>query len=504
MDWTAIARRILAPRADRFALWPERTEDIQRAQLNSLLRRAEHTIIGKRYAFSDIRSYSEFAKRVPTCEYEDIRADVMRMIRGEKDILWHGRCRYFAQSSGTSGGRSKYIPVTPDSFQLNHYACAADSVGTYLSLNHQSRLFSGKGLILGGSFANTLGQEAGHAHVGDLSACLIDHTGPLASLFRAPSRNVALLADWTEKLPAIVHDTMRENITSLSGVPSWMLAVLNTLLKESGGPEIGEIWPNLEVFFHGGIAFGPYRRQYEELTQNHPIHYLENYNASEGFFAIQTEFSDRWMTLLIDRGVFFEFAPISGGDPIPIWEVEEGKTYALYITAPNGLWRYGIGDTVRIETLHPVRISIAGRTKSFINAFGEELMEQNADTALAAACEATGAAIADYTAAPVYATKTSTGRHQWLIEWTRAPQDIDTFAEALDSALRSVNSDYDAKRSAGGVFLSPPEITIAPAGLFARYLSTNGSKRLGGQRKVPRLRNDRSVIDPLLKLITST
>ncbi len=504
MDWTAIARRILASRADRFALWPERTEDIQRAQLDNLLRRAERTVVGHRYDFADIRSYADFASRVPTCEYEDIRADVMSMIHGASDVLWPGKCRYFAQSSGTSGGRSKYIPVTTDSFRINHYACAADSVGTYLSLNPQSRLFSGKGLILGGSFANTLGEEAGSAHVGDLSACLIDHAGALASLFRAPSRNVALMADWTEKLPAIVHDTMRENITSLSGVPSWMLAVLNTLLKESGSEDINEIWPNLEVFFHGGIAFGPYRRQYEELTRNLPIHYLENYNASEGFFAIQTEFSDRWMTLLIDRGVFFEFAPLGGGDPVPIWEVEAGRTYALYITAPNGLWRYGIGDTVRIETLHPVRISIAGRTKSFINAFGEELMEQNADTALAAACEATGAAIADYTAAPVYATQTSTGRHQWLIEWTRPPRDTHAFTEALDNALRRVNSDYDAKRSAGGVFLAEPEITSAPPGLFARYMASSGNGRLGGQRKVPRLRNDRSVIDPLLKLIQTT
>lgn len=502
MDYTNIVRRRLVSGVCRMDRWGEQSEEIQRGQLGALLRMAGDTEVGRRYGFDSLRSYADFARTLPEVEYEDIRSDVMRMIHGEKNVLWPGRCRYFAQSSGTSGGPSKYIPVTSDSLHLNHLAGAAFSVGSYLRLRPESRLFSGKNLVLGGSFANTLGSEAGHARVGDLSACLISRTPMLASLFRTPPRHIALMPDWEQKLPAIVEATARENVTGLSGVPSWMLAVLRGVLELRGTGRIADVWPDMEVFFHGGIAFGPYRRRYDEIFAGCDMHYIENYNASEGFFAAQTDFADPAMTLLIDAGVFYEFKDTDTGRIMPLWEVEEGHTYALYITGVNGLWRYAIGDTVRIEHLHPLRITIAGRTRSFINAFGEELMEQNAETAIAEACAATGASAADYTAAPVYAAADTPGRHQWLIEWEGEAPDIEAFRRELDSSLRRINSDYAAKRGAGGIFMSEPEIVSLPRGTFARWLETTGSRRLGGQRKVPRLRNDRSIADSILALIS--
>ena len=462
---------------------------------------AHSTLWGEQHHFSSITSYEDFSKQVAITPYEDIRPLVNRMIDGERDILWRGKVAHFAQSSGTSDGKSKYIPITRESFRHCHYQGATDVVAHYLHNYPDSRIFAGKGFILGGSYANELTLRKGVV-VGDLSANLIDNINPLVNLVRVPDKRIALMEDWEKKLPALIEASVGENVTNLSGVPSWFLTVLKGALERTGAANIHEIWPNLEVFFHGGISFEPYREQYRRITDPR-MRYVETYNASEGFFALQNDPADRAMLLLIDVGVFYEFLPLDQVDvpearPLPIWEVEQSKTYALIITACNGLWRYPIGDTVRIESVNPVKITIAGRTKHFINAFGEELMVHNADAAIAKACAELDCDVANYTAAPVYAGDRSRGRHEWLIEFNRRPADIEVFAERLDSLLQQENSDYQAKRFKG-IFLDRLSIVEAPNGLFDRWLASTG--KLGGQRKVPRLCNSRQFIDPMLRLI---
>ena len=491
-------------RARRTDVWAERAEDVQLRQLRRLLSEAAATDMGRKYAFRELLNMNArevlgaYASRVPLIDYEDIRIDVERMMRGEKDVLWPGRCRWYAQSSGTSGGKSKYVPVTDASLRLNHYPGAAEAVASYLALNPASRIFSGKGFILGGSFANELADVPPGVTVGDLSANLIDAINPLANLFRVPDKKTALLSDWAVKLPALVGASLHQNISNISGVPSWFLTVLRGVISAAGATTIHDVWPGLEVFFHGGIAFGPYREQYRAITDPARMHYIETYNASEGFFAVQdSPDPSAGMLLLLDHGVFYEFRTLDGATVVPAWDVEPGQTYALVISSCNGLWRYLPGDTVRVESVEPLRISIAGRTNSFINAFGEELMVWNADTALAAACAATGARVADYTAAPVYAADGRRGRHQWLIEFATPPGErLGDFARGLDEALQRENSDYQAKR-AGGIFLDRLTVTTARHGLFDDWLESTG--KLGGQRKVPRLSNSRQTIDSMLK-----
>lgn len=450
-------------------------------------------------------SHATFAAQVPVAPYPAIRQAVMRMVDGEKDVLWRGKCRRFAQSSGTSDGKSKYIPVTDDSLRHNHYVGATDAVAHYLNQYRDSRMFSGKGFILGGSFANELELPA-DVRVGDLSANLIDAINPLVNLVRVPSKRVALMENWNEKLPALVEASRKMNITNISGVPSWFMTVIREVIKAEGARTIHDVWPNLEVFFHGGIAMGPYREAYRELTDpSRPMRYRETYNASEGFFAVQDTVEPGPMRLILDAGVFYEFIPLDtlGADDEPwpraltVWQLEPGRTYALVITAENGLWRYPIGDTVKIHSADPLRITIAGRTKHFINAFGEEVMVHNTDRALEKACAATGARVENYTVAPVFARGSRHGYHQWLIEWATLPADTEGFAEILDRALQDENSDYQAKR-AGSIFLDRLQITTARPGLFDDWLATTG--KLGGQRKVPRLSNDRTRMDQLLSM----
>jgi hypothetical protein len=472
---------------------------VQLRELMSLVWSARSTLVGETYNFRAIHSYSDFAERVPVSDYTALRPLVERCIAGERDILWHGVVRNFAQSSGTSDGKSKYIPITAEGLRRNHYQGGFDAVAHYLAANPGSRLFSGKAFILGGSFANELTLKPG-VKVGDLSANLIDNINPLANLVRIPSKDVALMADWTQKLPRLVEASMGCDVTNISGVPSWFLTVIKEVMKRAGVSSIHDVWQNLEVFFHGGISFEPYREQYAHITDGTKMHYLENYNASEGFFAVQTDLSRRVMSMLLDTGVFYEFVPLDQvGEPFPdartAWNVEEGETYALVITSCNGLWRYAIGDTVKIESLYPLNITIAGRTKSFINAFGEELMVYNAEAALAKTCRQHNCAVANYTAAPVYAGDRSRGRHQWLVEFATPPKSLTAFAGALDVNLQAENSDYQAKRS-GNIFLDPLEIVTAQTGVFDRWLASTG--KLGGQRKVPRLCNDRKIIDRLL------
>ena len=478
------------------------TEDTQRNVLQRLLHEACDTVYGREYRFSSIRSYNEYREHVPAAGYPEFRPYVERMLKGEADVLWPGHCTRFAQSSGTSDGKSKYIPITLDGMRRNHYMGASDVVAHYLNLYEDSRIFGGKSFILGGSFANELRKLRKGVKVGDLSANLIDGVSPAINFFRVPPKHIALMSDWNEKLPALVEASIHKDITNISGVPSWFLTVLRSVIERAGASTIHDVWPNLEVFFHGGISFTPYREQYAAITDPSRMRYLETYNASEGFFAVQDRMDSNAMLLLLDIGIFYEFIPLSDiNNPHPnalaSWEVEPGKTYALLISTCNGLWRYALGDTVRIESVNPLRITIAGRTRSFINAFGEELMVYNADTALAEACRQTRASVLNYTAAPVYAESGNRGRHQWLIEWDKAPADVEAFADELDRQLCRSNSDYQAKRE-GGIFLDRLSITTAVSGLFNKWLSTTG--KLGGQRKIPRLSNSRDTIESMLKL----
>lgn len=502
MDFTGIARIIFSGRAKRSNKWVGNTEEIQRRQLQWLLEKASATEVGRKYGFSDIlRSkdiVSAYVREVPTVAYDEIRPLAMRMVEGEKDVLWPGRCVRFAQSSGTSGGKSKYIPITDDSLRRNHYPGTADVVAHYLRMNPGSRLFSGKSLILGGSFANELRLKPG-VKVGDLSATLIDRMPRLADMMRVPEKRLALMEDWSMKLPALAKAAADSYITNISGVPSWFLTVLKEVCRIKGTEKVSDVWPGLEVFFHGGIDFRPYRKEYEALTDSGKMHFMETYNASEGFFAFQNDFSDPGMLLIIDGSVFYELEPLAGGAPIPLWEAVKGKTYELLISSSNGLWRYRLGDTVTVTDTDPVKIRIAGRTRSFINAFGEEVMEDNANRAIAAACEATGASIANYTAGPRYAADSRRGCHQWLIEWNQKPGDTQLFRDTLDNTLQQVNSDYQAKR-AHTIFLDPPEIITARPGLFDEWLSLTGNHKLGGQKKVPRLSNNRDLLDKLLDM----
>ena len=501
IDFTPLARQIFAGRLREAARFVNHGDTVQREELDMLLQQASRTEIGIKYGFGERMNYAQFRERVPLHGYEELRSSIMRMVRGEKNVLWRGKVTHFAQSSGTSDGKSKYIPISSESFCRCHYRGGSDVVAHYLNINPESRIFSGMGFILGGSFANELNLPPG-VKVGDLSANLIDNINPVVNLVRVPDKHTALMMDCSRKLPALVEASRKRNITNISGVPSWFLTVLKEVIKREGASCIHDVWPNLEVFFHGGISFEPYRDEYASICDNSRMHYLETYNASEGFFAVQSSADSNAMMLLLDVGVFYEFIPLEDVDSdsprvLPIWEVEQGKTYSLVISANNGLWRYKIGDTVRIEQTSPVKIKIAGRTKHYINAFGEELMVHNADEAIKRACRDTGAMIANYTAAPVYACGDKHGHHQWLIEFNRRPADLERFADLLDKHLQAVNSDYEAKRS-GSIFLDRLTIVEAVEGLFDRWLGSTG--KLGGQRKVPRLSNYRHIIDDMLKM----
>ncbi len=504
LNFTPIARWLLrgkARKARRAFLSPVES---QIRQLRWLLYNAADTQIGREHHFEDILSLEDprraFVDLLYANDYEYFRPFVNRMMDGENDVLWPGVCKDFAQSSGTSGGASKYIPITRASLHLNHYRGASESVALYLDSFPDSRLFSGKGFILGGSFATKARPRNPKAKVGDLSATLINRIYPLANLFRVPDKKSALMQDWHVKLHLLARKAVKRNITNISGVPSWFMKVLEHALHITGKNNLREIWPDMEVFFHGGINFEPYREEYARLFGT-PPRYWENYNASEGFFACQSE-PDGPLTLLTDAAVYYEFLPL-GADPEDpsqlklIEELQPGQTYELIISAPNGLFRYRIGDTIRIEGVNPVTFRIAGRTKAYINAFGEEIMEDNAERAIAKACKFTHSAIYNYTAAPQYAEGHKKGRHRWLIEFTTPPEDLGEFAFFLDDALTELNSDYDAKRT-DDIFLDPPEVIEAPRGTFDRWLSHAGSGKLGGQRKIPRLSNDPLLLDTLL------
>jgi hypothetical protein len=466
--------------------------------LKRLTSKAENTEWGREHGFASLSTYEDFAASSPVNTYEDLKQAIDRMRQGERDILWPGQVRWYAKSSGTTNDKSKFIPVSKDGLKDTHYAGGRDAVTWYLGNNPHSRIFDGKALILGGSHAPNYNLK--NSLVGDLSAILIENINPLVNLVRVPKKETALLADFELKRDRIAHEAIRENVTNLSGVPSWMLSVMNRVLEITGKDNLSEVWPNLEMFFHGGVAFTPYREQYKKLIPSANMHYMETYNASEGFFGIQDDPSDLSMSLMLDYGVFYEFIPmdeIENPNPhvLPLWGVETGRNYAMLISTSSGLWRYMIGDTVRFTSTNPYKFIITGRTKFFINAFGEELIVDNAEVGLAEACRQTGAQVLEYTAAPFFMDGEGKCRHQWLIEFAKAPEDISQFARILDETLQQVNSDYEAKRYKD-ITLQSLELVVARKGLFHDWLASKG--KLGGQHKVPRLSNNREHIEEML------
>ena len=473
---------------------------MQQEVLHYLVEYAKDTEYGRNHLFSTIQSYDDFVQNVPVNTYEELKGDIDRMRHGEENILWPGQVKWYAKSSGTTNDKSKFIPVSPEALQHTHYQGPKDVVAFYLQNNPNSHLFEGKSLILGGSHSPNYNLP--DSLVGDLSAILIENISPLANLVRVPKKSTALLSDFEVKRDRIARETLHKNVTNISGVPSWMLSVLVRVLELSGKQHLEEVWPNLEVFFHGGIAFTPYRKQYEQLITKSDMHYMETYNASEGFFGIQNDPSDPAMLLMLDYGVFYEFIPIEelGTEKptiVPLSGVKIGQNYAMVISNLCGLWRDEIGDTVQFTSVNPYKFVITGRTKYFINAFGEELIMDNAEKGLAYACSQTGAQVLEYSAAPVYMDNKAKCRHQWLIEFSKAPQDLKAFSEILDTRLQELNSDYEAKRF-HDVTLQPLEIIKARSNLFNDWLKSKG--KLGGQHKVPRLSNSRDNLEEMLAL----
>ena len=475
-------------------------ETIQRQVLRHMVTTARDTEWGKKYTFSEIHDYTDFASHVPINTYEELKGYIQKMREGKSDVLWKGKVSWFAKSSGTTNDKSKFIPVSRQGLKDTHYMGGTDCLASYFAINPKSRLFSGKSLILGGSHAPNLNTP--DSLVGDLSAILIENVPAVVNLTRIPPKNIALLSDFEEKRDKIARFAKDKDVTNISGVPSWMLSVLKRMMEVSGKDTLDDIWPNLEVFFHGGVAFTPYREQYKNIITLPNMHYMETYNASEGFFGIQTDLNDPAMTLMIDYGVFYEFIPMSDfGSPnpaiIPLWKVEPGVNYAMVISTTCGLWRYIIGDTVKFTQKNPYKFIITGRTKHFINAFGEELIVDNAEKGLLQACHSTGALVKDYTAAPIFMNADAKCRHQWVIEFAQMPDSLEHFTDILDESLQAINSDYEAKRHKD-ITLQKLEIVVARKGLFDDWLKGKG--KLGGQHKIPRLSNSRDYIDELIEM----
>lgn len=498
MNLTSIVSRAFLKRQKELERHINEGGALQQEELEYLVDRAKNTEYGRRCLFSGIKTYEDFAQNVPLNSYEELKTWIDRMRHGEADVLWPGVVKWYAKSSGTTNDKSKFIPVSREGLQNVHYQGGKDAVALYLRNNPRSRIFDGKSLILGGSHSPNYNLHG--SLVGDLSAILIENINPLANLVRVPKKQTALLSDFEIKRDRIARETLNANVTNISGVPSWMLSVLTRVLEISGKNTIDEVWENLEMFFHGGVAFTPYRKQYEQIIRSPRMHYMETYNASEGFFGLQSDPSDPAMLLMLDYGVFYEFIPMDefGKEHptvVPLTGVETGVNYAMVISTSCGLWRYIIGDTVKFTSKNPYKFVITGRTKSFINAFGEELIVDNAEKGLEYACRETGAEVSEYTAAPVFMDDNAKCRHQWLIEFKREPADIDAFADILDRRLQEINSDYEAKRYKD-ITLQHLEIIKARPGLFNDWLKSRG--KLGGQHKVPRLSNSREIIEQML------
>lgn len=495
----SVASWLLKKRFYQMELFMKYPAEVQMEVLNQLLTVSQETEIGKQYDFSSLKSYESFASRVPVHRYEDLETMIERARLGESNIFWPTSIKWFAKSSGTTNAKSKFIPVSTESLEDCHFKAGKDMLSLYFNNNENSNLFGGKSLRLGGSKEL---YQSNNTFFGDLSAIIIDNLPFWAEMSSTPSHKISLMSEWETKLEAIVKETTRENVTSLAGVPSWMLVLLNRVLEQTGKEHLFEVWSELEVYFHGGVSFNPYRDQYQKILPRSDFQYYEIYNASEGFFAIQDRNHSEELLLMLDYGIFYEFIPMETYQTphekvIPLWEVESGKNYAMIITTNAGLWRYMIGDTVRFTSTSPYRIKVTGRTKHHINVFGEELIIENAEEALKKVCLATGAEIVEYTAAPVFMKGKEKGKHEWIIEFRKMPGDLPDFLQQLDSALQEVNSDYEAKRYKN-MTLSLPVLHLARKNLFYDWLK--GNNKLGGQHKVPRLSNTREYLEELLAM----
>jgi hypothetical protein len=504
-DMTLIPRAVqivFAPRRKAVEHFRRHPAEVQAAQFRRLVRQGARTAFGHDHGLAAIRSVEEFARRIPVGEYEAIKPYIDRAREGEDSVLWPGRVRWFAQSSGTTGDVSKFIPVTRDGLRLCHMRGPMDIVGLTAALWPDTKAYDGVTLTLGGS--HRLDPLGRYARSGDLSSILIENTPLLGRCKRVPDVETALIPDFEKKVEQIARQTVSRRVTTFAGVPSWNLVMLHKILEITGKSNLLEIWPDLSLFVHGGMSFEPYRAEYERIIPSPRMKYLETYNASEGFFALQDDPASSDMLLMLDYGTFYEFLPVDSlGDPskaVPLEGVKRGVNYAMIVSTVCGLWRYLIGDTVEFTSVAPYRIRITGRTRLYINAFGEEVIIDNAERAIRAASEATGAVVQDYTAGPVYMSERGKGRHEWLIEFSQAPADLEKFAETLDGALRQVNSDYAAKRYRDTT-LYAPLVRPLPPGTFYRWMESRG--KLGGQNKVPRLFNDRKYIDALLEMISA-
>lgn len=486
-------------RIHQIGLFLKYPHEVQNDWFRKLLLQAKDTEFGRTHDFGSIKSYETFRERVPVNDYEALKPFIERMMMGEQNILWPTEIRWFAKSSGTTSDKSKFIPLSQEALEECHFKGGKDMLAIYCNNYPETRIFSGKGLTLGGS--HQINIKSGNTWFGDLSAIIMEHLPVWVEYMRTPDLNIALMSEWESKLERIAHHTIEEDVTNLAGVPSWMLILLQRILEIRGASNVLEIWPNLELFMHGGVSFTPYREQYRKIIPSDKMHYLETYNASEGFFGIQDQSDSNEMLLMLDYGIFYEFIPAEFAqqeNPPVVWldGVKPDVNYVMLITTNGGLWRYQIGDVVHFTSVNPYRIRISGRTKHYINTFGEELIIDNAEKALSIACEKTSAVITEYTAGPIYMDVDSNGAHEWLIEFDRKPDNLEYFGEILDNALKTLNSDYEAKRYKN-ITLRKPVIHAVESGTFYNWMKQRG--KLGGQNKVPRLANDRKYLDEILE-----
>lgn len=475
--------------------------DVQEEWLHTLISSAENTEWGKLYDYKSILTVSQFKDRVPIQNYDTLKPYIERMLKGEQNILWPSDIKWFAKSSGTTSDRSKFIPVSEEALEECHYKGGKDMISIYCNNRPNTQMFTGKGLVLGGS--HQINQLCDDIHFGDLSAVLIKNLPMWAEYYRTPDLSIALMDNYEEKMDKMAQATIKENVTNISGVPTWTIVLVKKVLELTGKNNLLEVWPNLELYFHGAVNFNPYREQFKELIPSDNMYYLETYNASEGFFGIQDQDNSEELLLMLDYGIFYEFLPLENledenPNTLTLDQVQLYKNYAIIISTNAGLWRYLIGDTVQFTSISPFRIKITGRTKHFINAFGEEVIIDNAENALSRACTVTSATVKDYTACPIYFKGEEVGGHEWIIEFETQPNDFEQFIDVMDQTLREINSDYDAKRFKD-MALRRPKVHNAPKDTFYKWLKARG--KLGGQHKVPRLANERKYVDEILEML---
>ena len=494
---------VMKKRIHQMDLFIKYPNEVQDEWLKKLIHSARYTEIGTKYHFSDIISYEQFREQVPIHSYEDIYPYIQRLMHGEQNLLWPSEIKWFSKSSGTTNARSKFIPVSMEALEECHFKGGKDLLSIYVNNNPDTNIFDGKGLGVGGSHQVNEFDPGANSYYGDVSAVIMQNLPPWAQFIRTPSLETALMNNWEEKIEKIALETTRENVTHIAGVPTWTVLLLQHILAVEKKKTVHDIWPNLEVFFHGAVAFKPYRKLFASLIPNDSMRYWETYNASEGFFGIQDQNNSEELLLMLDYGIFYEFIPVEELDKqypkaVSLADVQVGRNYAMLISTNAGLWRYNIGDTIKFTCTSPYRIKISGRTKHFINAFGEEIIIENAEAAITKACEATGAVIDNFTAAPVFLEQGKRGGHEWVIEFKVKPSSMKEFNNILDDTLRKVNSDYDAKR-AHNLALIAPHVHSVKEGTFYNWMKGRG--KLGGQNKVPRLSNSREYVEEILKMV---